>query len=774
MNADGRISLAHLKDLGLPVPPSARIEFVADDDQLRRAVTAAIGTMGGPTGRSLGSATNPLFVAITAETASLPVAFLGTTRESLSWLSDRAERALVESIRRRYLPGATESDPIGQILEAARSLKASSVTLLPMVLGCYAEGDGSGTARSRDLETGEARLNGMFVPGACGFAAEADPRSRPLTEYSAEPWWRRLAAAVETLEAHHRYAVEMEFTVQDGQIYVLGAQPVPRDAVAACTVAAALLSEGRLDASGALGRVTPEEFATVLRPRDSGPEPRVVIGHGLGVSPGVVCGVATFDPGRAVDRGDRGETVVLIRTETRPEDLTALLAAAAIVTTRGGRTSHAAVVARAVGRACVVGLADAVIDQARDVLEVGGVTVADGDVITIDGSRGLVALGGCPQAQPAGEPPPLGPAPLSLLAAADTQRRMQVWVNADTAADAAAARRAGAAGIGLCRTEHMFLGDRQRLLADVLLGPNHSTAQESLGDLHRLQRKEFCEILSAMDGLPVTVRLLDPPRHEFLPDLTDVSIQVAVAAATGHRDPAAERRLRAVQRLSERNPMLGVRGIRLGVLLPWLYEMQIVALLEATVARIREGGAPRPQLLVPMVATAAEMRPVLAFTAHALAEARALADRDFTLPIGAMIETPRAALTAAELAGVADFFSFGTNDLTQLTWGLSRDDTDATVLRPYQNLGLIDFSPIEHLDRAGVGQLITTAVETGRRVRPGMRMGVCGEHAGDPDSIQAFHDSGLDYVSCSRQDLALARYAAGYAARTRKKAGFAQ
>jgi pyruvate,orthophosphate dikinase len=527
----------------------------------------------------------------------------------------------------------------------------------------------------------------------------------------------------------------------------------------------ALLAEGRLDRVEALRHVTPAHFAAATRPAaDIAPE--AVVGRGLGVAPGAATGLATFDAALAAARAARGEPVVLIRSETGPEDLTALMTAAAFVITRGGRTSHAALVARSSGRPCVVGLAEATIDRRRDVLEIGHTAIADGDLVTVDGTHGVLARGEHAYLRSGQQPEAALP---NLLAAADAYRRMDVWANADTAADAAAARQAGATGVGLCRTEHMFLGDRRRQLTDVLCGPYDSTAQESLAELHRLQRADFHAILTVMDGLPVVVRLLDPPRHEFLPGRTELAVEVAVAAANGHPALDAERRWRAVERMWEHNPMLGVRGIRLGILLPWLHEMQIAALLEATAAAFRAGGRPRPQLLVPMIATGAELRPVLACTEHLLSELRPLADHDLILPVGAMIETPRAALTAAEVAKFADFLSFGTNDLTQLTWGLSRDDTTA-MLRRYQDLRLVEASPFERLDQGGVGQLIRVALAAARRVRPGLRTGVCGEHASDPESIQAFHDWGVDYLSCSKQDVPLARYVAGYAGRARSGA----
>jgi pyruvate, orthophosphate dikinase len=526
-----------------------------------------------------------------------------------------------------------------------------------------------------------------------------------------------------------------------------------------------MLAQGRIDAAQALRRVTPDQFAAATGRHAAATLSGPPLARGLGVSPGIAAGIATFDPERAVDRGARGEPVILIRTQTRPEDLPALLAAAAFVTTRGGRTSHAAVIGRATGRPCVTGLDGAVVDVGRGVLQVPCATVADGDLVTVDGTHGILARGGLATTAAPGKPEQLQDRAVGdLLAAADECRRMQTWANADSVAEALAARQAGASGIGLCRTEHMFLGERLSLLTEVLIAPYTSTAQEALGQMHRLQRADFTAILSAMDGLPVTVRLLDPPRHEFLPDLTELSVRAGVARARGERDPALDRLRDVVERLAERNPMLGVRGVRLGVLLPWLYEMQITALAEAALARISEGGDPRPRLLVPMVATTAELLHVRAFTVGLVAELQPLADRELALPVGAMIETPRAALTAAEVARAAEFFSFGTNDLTQLTWGLSRDDTEAAVLRPYEQLRLIPASPFERLDRTGVGELIRMAVRAGRLVRPGMSMGICGAHAADPASIMACHDWGLDYVSCPVPDIPVARYSVGYAA----------
>jgi pyruvate, orthophosphate dikinase len=741
--------LAGLRDLGFPVPDCALVGCTAIDEELYRAVVTVLTRAGVADGRA---GDRPVVRAIPVGGAQVPTVFLSVSAEFLAWLGDDVPGDAATD-------GQAGGDLAGDIVRIARRLGTRSVAVVPVVLGCRRPGDGWGVARSRDVASGQAGVSGSYWPTLAGGKGEGP---RQLTASTTESWWPPLVASVRTAEDHYRDAVEIRFTIQDGQLLILAARPAPRDAPGECAVAVALAAEGKLSPVDALDRVTPACFAAATRMPPPAVAPGTAIGRGLGVSPGAASGIATFEVARALERASRGEAVVLLRPETRPEDLQALLAATAVVTTRGGRTSHAAVVARAIGRPCVAGLADAAIDATRGVLDVASVRIMDGDLITVDGTHGLLGRGDAPRGTAAPTP---GPATERLLAMADERRRLAVLANADTPADAARARRLGGAGIGLCRTEHMFLGDRQPLLTEMLLGPYDSSAREALAELHQLQRADFTALLAEMDGLPVTVRLLDPPRHEFLPDRTEMSVEVALAVERGRPDPAAERQLLRVARNTEQNPMLGIRGIRLGVLLPWLYEMQISALAEATAARLQAGGDPRPRLMIPMVAAAAELTPVLAYTEHVLSELRALAGPGLALPVGVMIETPRAALTAGELAGVIDFFSFGTNDLTQMTWGLSRDDTDVPVLVPYQELGFIDASPFERIDLAGVGELIRMAVRAGRRVKPGMLMGVCGEHAADPDSILAFHDWDLDYVSCSVPDLAVARYAAGYAAR---------
>jgi pyruvate, orthophosphate dikinase len=757
------VPIARLRDIAVPVPTYVRLDIGSSDDQLREQVTPVLSSLYEQAGES--SDDSSLSVAISAGMAGAPVMYLGAAPESLNWLSALHNGAPVEIIRQHYNQQSAH-EPIESIIRFMRSRGLPTVMLLPMLLGHYTDGDGSGIACSRDPETGRIRTNGLFLGADRRAKDGADAELRSLGDCGDEPWWSNLSDALEKIETHCGDAIELEFIILRGDFRVLGARSAVRTGAAACKIAAALVAEGRLDPAEALRRVTPAQFAAAIRPFSADMQRLPVLGRGLGVSPGTATGTATFDPVRAVERGQKGEAVVLIRSESRPEDLTGLLAAVAVVTIRGGRTSHAAVIARAVGRPCVVGLTDAAIDKVRGMLNIGASMIAEGDIITVDGTRGTVTIGRHSDIASANPSEPgLGAASQQLLTFADSNRRMEVWANVDTAEDAAAARELGATGVGLCRTEHMFLGERRHLLENILLNTYDRTAQESLYELHQLQRKEFDGILAAMDGLPVTVRLLDPPRHEFMPDISELAAKAAVARALNDLDVVTNRRLTAVERKRELNPMLGVRGVRLGVLLPWLYEMQIVALLEAAAHRFQAGGSPRPMLLVPMVAAASELRPILTFTRFALDDLRPLVDGSLSLPVGVMIETPRAALTAAELAEQVSFFSFGTNDLTQLTWGLSRDDVDTPLLRPYQDLQILDSSPFDQIDKTGVGQLMAIAIESGRRTRAGMRMGVCGEHASDPDSIAAFHEWGLDYISCSRHDLTLARYAAGYAAR---------
>jgi pyruvate,orthophosphate dikinase len=475
--------------------------------------------------------------------------------------------------------------------------------------------------------------------------------------------------------------------------------------------------------------------------------------------------------------------VILVRRETNPDDLEGMIAAAGVLTSRGGKTSHAAVVARGMGRTCVCGAEAIDVDAAARTARVGDIVVAENDMIAIDGSTGEVFLGDVPVVtspvaryleegldavlgEADEETADLVLAVHRILSHADATRRLRVRANADTGEDAARARRLGAEGIGLCRTEHMFLGDRRPFIERLILADSAATRRAALEALEPLQRRDFVELLTAMDGLPVTVRLLDPPLHEFLPDRTELAVRVAVARERGEDTTADETLLAAVERLHESNPMLGLRGVRLGLVVPGLFAMQVRAVAEAAVERIRAGGRPLVEIMVPLVGSVMELHLIRDETDGIIA---AVAEREgvtLDIPIGTMIELPRAALTAGRIAEAADFFSFGTNDLTQTAWGFSRDDVEAAFFAAYLDKGVFTVSPFETLDEIGVGRLIRIAVEEGRRAKPDLKLGVCGEHGGDPTSVHFFDGVGLDYVSCSAFRVPVARLEAGRAAVT--------
>jgi pyruvate,orthophosphate dikinase len=508
------------------------------------------------------------------------------------------------------------------------------------------------------------------------------------------------------------------------------------------------------------------------------------IAHGVPASPGAAVGKAVFDSATAAAVGADGEKVILVRRETNPDDLPGMIAAEGVLTSRGGKTSHAAVVARGMGKTCVVGADEIDIDpQGRRFSTPGGITVAEGDVISIDGTSGAVYAGQLPVVpspvveyfegtlQPGADQDDLLRAVDRLMTHADQKRRLGVRANADTPDDAARARRFGSQGIGLCRTEHMFLGDRRSYVEQLILAGTEDAQESALAALLPLQRDDFVGILRAMDGLPVIIRLLDPPLHEFLPDLTELTARVAVAQErnAAHDDDA--RLLQAVRRLHEQNPMLGLRGVRLGVLIPGLVAMQVRAIAEAAVIRTRDGGDPRPEIMVPLVGDAAELEIVRGQIERVLADVAAESGVDVPAAIGTMIELPRAALTAGEIAGSAEFFSFGTNDLTQTTWGFSRDDVEGSFFPAYLDNGIFTVSPFETIDVAGVGELIKIAVARGRAARPDIGVGICGEHGGDPASIHFFDRVDLDYVSCSPFRVPVARLEAGRSAVTTAHGG---
>jgi pyruvate,orthophosphate dikinase len=480
-----------------------------------------------------------------------------------------------------------------------------------------------------------------------------------------------------------------------------------------------------------------------------------------------------FDSATAVQQAAAGEEVILVRRETNPDDLHGMIASQGILTSRGGKTSHAAVVARGMGKTCVCGADELEVDLAgRKFTAPGGVTVSEGDVISIDGTSGVVYLGEVPvMASPVVEffegnldaqSDELVSAVSRIMTHADERRRLGVYANADTGDDCARARRFGARGVGLVRTEHMFLGERRQLVERLILASGEDERQAALDALEPLQRGDFVEILKAMDGLPVVIRLIDPPLHEFLPDLTDLSVKVALA---GDKATEQDRRLLdAVRRLHEQNPMLGLRGVRLGLVIPGLFNMQVRAIAHAAADRKQAGGDPRPEVMIPLTASVQEMEISREQAEQVLAGVAEETGISVHTLIGTMIEVPRAAMIAGEIAGSAEFFSFGTNDLTQMGWGFSRDDVEGAFFSRYIELGIFGVSPFETIDADGVGRMIKIAVEEGRAARPELELGVCGEHGGDPDSVHFFHSVGLDYVSCSPFRVPVARLEAGRAA----------
>ncbi|MEV8033407.1 pyruvate, phosphate dikinase [Streptomyces sp. NPDC086182] len=647
----------------------------------------------------------------------------------------------------------------------------TAVNIQVMVLGNLGPDSGTGVAFTRDPATGARGVYGDYLPDAQGEDVVAGIRNAvPLAELERlDPAsYRQLLQHMETLERHYRDLCDIEFTVERGRLWLLQTRVGKRTAEAAFRIAEALVDEKLIGEDEALARVGGAQLARLMFPRFAAHAEAAPLAHGVPASPGAAVGAIVFDSAEAVRRADEGEHVVLVRRETTPDDLPGMVAAEAVLTSRGGKTSHAAVVARGMGKVCVCGAEELTVDVAsRTLTAPDGTVLAEGTVISVDGTSGTVHLGALPLADsPVGHFLDTGEGEGALTEAvartlqhADSVRHLEVHANADTPEDAARARRHGAQGIGLCRTEHMFLGERRSLVEAMILAEDESGRRAALDALLPLQRGDFTGILAAMDGLPVTIRLIDPPLHEFLPDRTELAVRVATRPTEHDR-----RLLAAVERMHESNPMLGLRGVRLALVVPGLVEMQVRAIAEAVVERLRAGGEPHAEIMVPLVGTVEELRIVRAAAERVLADVSRESGLTVECPIGTMIELPRAALTAGRIAEAADFFSFGTNDLTQTAWGLSRDDVEASFFPAYLAQGVFPASPFETLDRDGVGRLIRIAVEEGRAAHPGLKIGVCGEHGGDPDSIHFFHDIGLDYVSCSPFRVPAARLEAGRAA----------
>jgi len=643
----------------------------------------------------------------------------------------------------------------------------TAVNVQAMVFGNRDDTSGTGVGFTRNAATGEDKPYGDFLVNAQGEDVVAGIRNTlDLDDLGKHfPGVKdELLGIFARLEAHYRDMCDTEFTIERGKLWMLQTRVGKRTGRAALRMAVDMTNQRRrgwkISRDEALSRITEDHVEQVLHPQFASSEVQV-LATGLAASPGAAVGKVYFTADAAAEAAASGDDVILVRSETSPEDVHGMQASQGVLTARGGLVSHAAVVARGWGIPAVVG-ADAVVISGRS-FTAGGTTVEEGDVISLDGSTGQVVLGEVELS--AGEAPPeletiLGWADAVRHGKNRRRARMSVRANADTGADAARARELGAEGVGLCRTEHMFFGeDRLPVVREMILADTPDGEAAALDKLLAVQRADFVEILDAMDGLPVTVRLLDPPLHEFLPSVEDL----AVRDATDGLSREESRLLAAARSWREQNPMLGTRGVRLGVLKPGLYAMQVRALVEAALERAKAGGKPVVEIMIPLTVTREELAEARGWVTGAIAQALKGSRRRLDITIGTMIETPRAAVRADEIAEEADFFSFGTNDLTQMTFGFSRDDVESRLMPVYLAEGLLRRNPFDTIDVDGVGDLVATAVERGRRTERSLKMGVCGEHGGDPESIAFFQRLGLDYVSCSPFRVPVARLAAAQA-----------
>jgi pyruvate, orthophosphate dikinase len=676
-----------------------------------------------------------------------------------SWMNQRA-------ITYRRLHGIPES-------------WGTAVNVQAMVFGNMGETSATGVAFTRNPSTGERRLYGEFLINAQGedvvagirtpqeiteIARQESGSDKPSLERAMPAAFAELTRIYGLLETHYRDMQDLEFTVEQGKLWMLQTRSGKRTGKAALRIAVELANEGLITREEAVTRVDPGSLDQLLHPTIDPSAARKVIATGLPASPGAASGEVVFSSDEAELMKSQGRRVILVRVETSPEDIHGMHAAEGILTTRGGMTSHAAVVARGMGKPCVSGAGAIRVDYAANAFTAGGVTCKKGDIITIDGSTGQVLAGKVAMIEPA-----LSGEFATVMGWADAVRKLKVRANADTPNDARVAVRFGAEGIGLCRTEHMFFDeDRIRAVREMILADDEKTRRTALAKLLPMQRNDFIELFEIMGGLPVTIRLLDPPLHEFLPHTEEEIAEVATAMNADPRKLADRAR-----ELAEFNPMLGFRGCRLAIAYPEIAEMQARAIFEAAVEAGKRTGKPVvPEVMVPLIATRAEFDLVKARiddTAKAVGKEHAT---EIDYQVGTMIELPRAALMAGEIAETAEFFSYGTNDLTQTTFGISRDDA-ASFLGIYTGKGILPVDPFVSIDRDGVGELVRIATERGRKVRPKLKLGICGEHGGDPASVAFCHEVGLDYVSCSPFRVPIARLAAAQAALGTKAASTA-
>lgn len=685
---------------------------------------------------------------------------------------------LTQSIEAVFRSWNSERAQLYRRRERIPSDLGTAVNIQSMVFGNLSDDSGTGVAFTRNPATGEKGSYGDYLDKAQGEDVVAGIRNTMSLADMAkkEPIVHaELERLMKTLEDHYRDLCDIEFTVERGKLWILQTRVGKRTAEAAFRIATQLVDEGKISMDEALLRTGGDQLAQLMFPQFDLSESRNLIATGIPASPGAAVGEVVFDSKRAFDLAKNGRKVILVRRETSPDDLVGMVAAEGILTSRGGKTSHAAVVARGMGKTAVCGTESISVDEKKLQFNVGDQVVREGEVISIDGSTGCVYLGEISVTQSpvtsylegklsatAKDATAVVKAVDRILQHADEIRKLSVRANADTPEDAQRARTLGAEGIGLCRTEHMFLGDRRSFVERVVLAEDETEQNLVISEMQPLQQADFVGILKAMSGYPVTVRLLDPPLHEFLPDLASLSAEMATAEALNTTITTRDKAIfAAVKRLHEANPMLGLRGVRLGILIPELFKMQVRALVLASMEVRKAGFDPKPELMIPLVATQRELL-YLRETLEAEVK-KTLMGADLNIPIGTMIETPRAAITATRLADYADFFSFGTNDLTQLTWAFSRDDVESTFLPRYLDLELLPFNPFESLDQDGVGLLVKIASDQAREYRSDFKLGVCGEHGGDPRSIHFFHNLNLDYVSCSPFRVPVARLESGRA-----------
>jgi len=664
----------------------------------------------------------------------------------------------------------------------------TAVNICTMVFGNMGENSGTGVCFTRDPSSGHSGVYGDYLENAQGEDVVAGIRNTLALsdlERINKPVYDELRAIMRKLETHYRDMCDIEFTIERGKLWMLQTRVGKRTAAAAFRIATQLLGEKLITRDEALGRVTGDQLTQLMFPQFDAKADKDLIARGMAASPGAAVGKIAFNNAQAIEAASEGVKTVLVRRETNPDDLPGMVAAEGVLTARGGKTSHAAVVARGMGKTCVCGAESLVIDEAAGTVTIGDLVLTADDTIAIDGQTGEIFRGEVPVTDSpvttylaegleaglaaAGEDAgtrELVEAVDKLLSHADKVRRLRVRANADTPLDSKRAIEFGAEGIGLCRTEHMFLGERRPLVERAILSaPESEERQAAFDELEKLQKQDFLEMLEVMDGKSMTVRLIDPPLHEFMPALIELETKVAVGKATGTLDPADEAMLVEVRRMHEQNPMLGLRGVRLGIYLPGLFALQMRALCEAAAQLVGRGLDPRPEIMVPLVGSVRELQLVREEAEGIIASVASSRGVDLSgVSIGAMIELPRAAMTAEDLAEEADFFSFGTNDLTQTVWGFSRDDVEGVFFPQYIEAGIFGVSPFESIDVHGVGTLVSEGVRRARSTKPNIKLGVCGEHGGDPQSIHFFHGVGLDYVSCSPFRVPVARLEAGRAA----------